>query len=204
MKKIINKIALIVLVFLSTSAFSQGGGYWNFQWSMGFPTGDTKDFVSKASLRGFAVEGRGFVTDQLLIGGRVAWNVFYDNLGNVTQQVNETTVVNGYSQKYLNAMPLMLTGHYEFNQTGSSVLPYIGVGLGTYYMQSRDFVGIYYVQENDWHFGFYPEVGVVIPLGGSTSNTGLNAAVQYNMAAKTKNAAAQSWIGLNIGITYIF
>jgi len=204
MKKIINKIALIGLIFLSTSAFSQGGGYWNFQWSLGFPTGNTKDFVSKASLRGFGLEGRGFVTDQLLVGGRIAWNVFYEDYGNITQQVNETTVITGYTQKYLNAMPLMVTGHYEFNQHGGSVLPYVGVGLGTYYMQSRDFVGIYYTQENDWHFGFYPEVGVVVPLGGSTSNTGLNAAVQYNMAAKTKNAAAQSWIGLNIGITYIF
>lgn len=204
MKKIINKIAVVVLIFISTSAFPQGGGYWNFQWNIGFPTGDTKDFVSKTSLRGFGIEGRGFVTDQLLVGGRIAWNVFYEDYGNILQQVSETSFIYGYTQKYLNAMPLMLTGHYEFNQSGGSVLPYVGIGLGTYYMQSRSFVGIYYAQENVWHFGFYPEVGVVVPLGGSTSNTGLNAAVQYNMAAKTKDNPGQSWVGLNIGITYIF
>jgi hypothetical protein len=204
MKKNIKKIALIGLVFLSTSAFSQSGGYWNFQWNIGFPLGDTKDYVSKASLRGFGLEGRGFVTDQMLVGGRIAWNVFYEDYGNIIQQINETSVIYGYTQKYLNAMPLMVTGHYEFNQYGGSVLPYVGLGLGTYYMQSRSFVGIYYVQDNVWHFGFYPEVGVIVPLGGSSSNTGLNAAVQYNMAAKTKDSPGQSWIGLNLGITYIF
>jgi hypothetical protein len=203
MKKIINKIALIILLFASTSVFSQGGGYWNFQWNMGFPVGGTTDFISQPSFRGFGLEGRGFVTDQLLVGGRIAWNVFYQDDEFTTRQVNETTVLHGYSQKYMNAVPLMVTGHYEFNQTGGSVLPYVGVGIGTYYIQTRDFVSIYYVEDNTWHFGFYPEVGIVVPLG-TNSNTGFNAAVQYNMAAKTSDSDAQNWIGVNIGFSYIF
>jgi len=98
-------------------------------------------------------------------------------------------------------MPIMVTGHYYFSQ--GSIMPYIGAGLGTYYIESRDFMGLYYTQGKDWHFGVAPEAGVVMYLG-SSSNTGINLNFKYNMAAKTKNEDAYSWLGINIGITYLF
>ncbi len=200
MKK--NKILLtgIFALLFAMSSFGQGGGIWNFDWSMGFPMGNTKDFIGAPSFRGFSIEGRGYVTDNIAIGGIGAWNVFYENKGWVTESIGNNKEVYGFKRKYLNVMPLMVTGDYYFSQGG--VQPYIGAGIGTYYIESRNFMGLYYVQGKDWHFGIAPEVGVVMPF--SSSNAGLNINFKYNMAAKTKNESSYSWLGINIGISYLF
>jgi hypothetical protein len=197
MKRIKRFTLLSFLVLLGFSSFAQGGGIWNFTWDIGFPVGSTSDFISQPSLRGFAIEGRGYVSDRLLIGGRGAWNTFYEDFGWVTTQTENLTI-NGYQRRYMNVVPIMITGHYEF---GRKVLPYIGLGIGTYYIETRDFKGQYYIRENAWHFGIYPEVGIVIPFN---RNTGVNINAKYNYAAKTKDTNEQSWISLGIGLSYMF
>lgn len=199
MKK--NRILLtsIFVVLIGLSSMAQGGGIWNFNWNMGFPMGDTKDFIGQPTFRGFSIEGRSFVTDNVTVGGLAAWNVFYENLGWVTDKTGDYASY-GYKRRYLNVLPLMVTSHYYFTQ--GSIQPYVGVGVGTYYIESRDFLGIYYVQGKDWHFGFAPEIGVVMPF--SNSNTGININFKYNMAAKTKNQPSYSWFGINVGISYLF
>jgi len=200
MKKIKIIAAFSLFMFMGTTSFAQGGGIWNFTWDIGFPVGSTTDFISQPSVRGFAIEGRGYVTDRFLVGGRAAWNTFYKNLGWVTN-VKDNYTIHGYQRKYMNVIPLMVTGHYEIGN--GMVLPYVGFGLGTYYIENRNYMGIYYTQEKAWHFGVYPEVGIVIPFG-SNSNVGANINAKYNYAAKTKDTSAQSWISLGIGISYIF
>lgn len=199
----INKILLTfaLVTSLSFSSLAQGGGIWNFTWDIAFPTGSTSEFIGATSLRGFALDGRGYVTDRVLIGGHIAWNTFYENNGWVTESNESGTItVYGYERRYLNAMPIMATVHYEFGNR--SVLPYAGFGIGTYYTNERDYMGIYYTQDQVWHFGVYPEVGIVIPFG--SGNTGIDINAKYNYAAKTSEADAQSWISLGIGFSYIF
>ncbi len=200
MKK--NRILLTGLfaILFSISTFGQGGGVWNFDWNMGFPMGELKDFTDQPSFRGFSIEGQGYVTDNVTIGGFLGWNVFYENLGYVTIDYGNTTKIYGYERRYLNAMPLLATAHYYFTQSG--IQPYIGVGVGTYYIESRDFMGVYYEQGKDWHFGFAPEAGLVLPFG--SGNAGMHVGFKYNVAAKTKDEQAYSWLGVNIGISYLF
>ncbi len=166
---------------MSFSSMAQGGGIWNFNWNMGFPIGSTKDFISSPSFRGFSIEGRGFVTDKITVGGIGAWSVFYENLEWSLQEQNTTTTY-GYKRRYLNIMPLMVTAHYYFSQ--GQIQPYIGTGIGPYYIESRDFMGLYYIQGKEWHFGIAPEVGIIMPFG--SSNAGVNVNFKYNYAAKTK------------------
>jgi len=45
-------------------------------------------------------------------------------------------------------------------------------------------------------------VGVVMPFG--SGNTGMNINFKYNMALKTKNNPSYSWLGINVGISYLF
>lgn len=200
MKKINIILSSVFVVLFSLSSFSQGGGVWNFDWNVGFSLGETADFISTPSGRGFSIDGRGFVTDNITVGGIVGWNTFYENDGFVTVDYGSGVTLNGYKRKYINVLPIMINAHYYFAQT--TVMPYAGVGVGTMYAERRDFMGIYYVQEKDWHFAVAPEVGIVFPFGGS--NSGINANVKYNYAAKTKDTQAVSFLSVNIGISYVF
>ncbi len=200
--KMIKKIylAAIIILLSSTAAFSQGSGIWNFQWDMGIGVGNTADFVGAYSVRGFALEGRGYVSENVTLGGRWAWDVFYENYGWTTQKSEDgTTSLYGYSRHYMNAMPIMATMHYTFNS--SKIIPYIGFGIGTYYLETRNMLGIYYTQQKAWHFGLAPEAGVIIPFG-QTSNWGLNVNFRFNWAAKTKDTDQQTWINPSVGFSY--
>jgi hypothetical protein len=198
MKKIKTIIISAVFLLSGMTLFAQGGGMMNFQYDMGFGLGNTKDFVDAPSFRGFSLEGRGFVSEHLTIGGRWGWQTFYKDMGKVTR-TNDTYTITGYNKRYINAMPLMATVHYYF--TTSKVYSYIGLGIGTYYLNIRDQMGIYYVPNNTWRFGLSPDVGVVIPLGHSI---GATANFRYNYAAKTKDKPTESWIGIGVGLTYTF
>lgn len=200
MKK--NKIVLssVFVILFSLSSFSQGGGVWNFDWNVGFTLGETNDFVSEPSFRGFSVDGRGFVSNNITVGGIVGWNTFYENFDFTTESVGENATIHGYKRRYINTMPIMVNAHYYFAQ--STIMPYAGIGIGTMYVDARDFMGIYYVEDEAWHFAVAPEVGIVLPFGGG--NTGLNANVKYNMAAKTKDTPSYSFLSINIGISYVF
>ena len=200
MKKKNILLTTVFAILFGMSSFAQGGGIWNFDWNMGFTMGETKDFISAPSFRGFSIDGRGFVTDNLTVGGIVGWNTFYESKGDVTIDVGNTGAVHGYNRRYINALPIMINTHYYFAQ--STVMPYVGFGLGTMYVEDRDFLGIYYVQNEAWHFAIAPELGVVVPFG--SGNTGLNANVKYNWAAKTSDTPSYSFISVNVGISYVF
>lgn len=193
-------LSTLFALFFGLGSFAQGGGIWNFDWNIGFGTGETANFVSAPSFRGFSIEGRGFVTDKITLGGFAGWNTFYESEGNITRDFGQTGTVNGYNRKYINAFPVLVTAHYYFAQT--TVMPYAGIGVGGMYAESRDFMGIYYIQDKDWHFALAPEVGIVLPFGNS--NSGIHAGVKYNWGAKTRNTDAISYMTLNIGISYIF
>lgn len=211
--KNIKKYIVALMVLFGTMATSglmaQHSGIWHFQYDMGIPLGNTKDFTDAFSPRGFSLEGQGYVTENISVGGRIAWNVYYKDLG--WQLMHYTLEADGgnksegdvyaYRKHYLNIMPLMATAHYTFNS--DRLIPYVGLGVGTYYIEARRQTGIYIVSMDKWHFGLAPEAGVVIPFG-QTSNWGLNLNVRYNWAAKTQDTETQSWINTSVGISYFW
>ena len=200
MKK--NKFILtsVFVVLFGFSSFSQGGGVWNFDYSMGFTMGETKDFISAPSFRGLSIDGRGFVTNSLTVGSSISWNTFYESDGTVTNDIGNTGVINGYNRKYINTMPLMVNSHYYFAQT--TIMPYAGISVGTMYIDERNYMGIYYIQNNAWHFALAPELGIIYPFGNG--NTGINANIKYNWAAQTKDTPTYSYLTFNIGLSYVF
>jgi len=198
MKKIKTIIISAIFLFTGMTASAQGGGIWNFQWDMGFGMGNTQDFINASSFRGASIEGRGFVTDNITVGGRFGWQTFYKDYGKVTR-TDGTATITGYNKKYINAMPLMATVHYYFST--ENVYSYVGLGIGTYYIDIRDQMGIYYIPDRTWRFGLSPDIGVVIPFG---SNVGFTANIRYNYAAKTRDSDSQSWIGIGLGLSYTF
>jgi opacity protein-like surface antigen len=203
MKKI---ILTAVIVAVSFGAYAQS--MFGIHWDIGLPMGEMKsDYLGKASFRGFGLEGRWFVTDNLTVGRSFDWQVFYEEEGpdTFTEDVdfnNEGSTpvtVYGRKYKYVNALPIMVTGYYHFGEDGD-IRPYIGTGLGVSNMIQRTDLGLFTDENNTWNFALAPEIGVLIPLSFSTAIT---AGATYNLAFKSGNSLNYSWLTFKIGFAFM-
>jgi hypothetical protein len=61
-------------------------------------------------------------------------------------------------------------------------------------------VGLFTVQNNNWHFGFYPEVGVFIPV---SFDMGINVAAKYNYAVGASDSIDYTYLALSVGFTWL-
>ncbi len=194
-----KKIFFITLfILLTVSGFSQSSSLWSLTYNMSFPMNDTKDFISKSSFRGIGVDGRGYVTDYLTVGGSISWNVFYEKIDKLTV-TEENITLTGTQYRYINTCPIFVNTHYYYGN-GDKITPYAGIGVGTYYVYQRQDVGLYAFSDKSWHFGLNPEIGVMIPTGGGVS---IMVNVKYNYGFKTKNYDPISYFGINVGLAWI-
>lgn len=171
------------------------------------PMGNTKDFISDYSWKGFSFEGRSFTNRNWSFGGSFGWNIFDQKLYETVdiEEENLGTTVTGTQIRYTNSFPLLLTGHYHFGKRRDSFRPFIGAGIGTYYILQRFEIGVYQWEVSNWHFGVAPEIGTLLALSRTTS---LMISVKYNYAfsaGKTVYGSTdntQSYLGVNIGLAF--
>lgn len=205
-KAINNKIEIMkryiyligVFTILSTGAFAQG--MFSVSYDIGLPIGSTSDFISQASFRGFGLEGRGFITDNLSYGGSFSWAVFYEEVG--PEEWNEdgdSRTVYGKQYRYINSFPLMATMHYYFGEWDATRF-YAGGGIGAQKIDQRNDVGIYTDNSKKWRFGVAPELGVLIPVSFSSS---LNLAVKYQFATRVGDNDPVSYLSFKIGLAFM-
>ncbi len=196
LKKYITIIAVVSFV-----AFNAQAQEWDWatsiNYSFGLPTADLKDFTDNTSFRGIIFEAKNFRSEQLSIGFSLGWQVFKDRLeGTFSQEGQDIT---GTQVRYVNTLPIMVTGHYHLGDPGG-VRPYVGAGVGTVHSLQRTDVGLFTVSNNNWHFGFYPEVGVFIPV---SFDMGINLAAKYNYAIGTSDSFDYSYLALSLGFTWL-
>lgn len=196
MKRYIYIIGFLIL--FSTGAFAQG--MFSISYDIGVPVGGTTDFISATSFRGFGVEGRGFITDNLSYGGSFNWAVFYEELGPDEWNVEgESRTAYGKQFRNINSFPLMATMHYYFGEWDATRL-YAGAGIGAQKIDERTDIGLYTFNTKKWRFGFAPEVGVLIPVN---FNSSINLSVKYQYAVKVGDAAAVSYLNFKIGLAFM-
>ena len=165
MKKYIYIIGIFIL--MSSGAFAQG--MFGISYDIGVPVGGTSDFIGAPSFRGFGVEGRGFITDNLSYGGSFSWAVFYEEFGpEEWNEEGDSRTGYGKQYRYINSFPLMATMHYYFGEWDATRL-YAGGGIGAQKIDQRTDVGLYTDTNHQWTFGFAPEIGVLIPINFNSS-----------------------------------
>ena len=196
MRKYIYLIAVFTII--STGAFAQG--MFSISYDIGLTLGGTSEYISQPSFRGFGLEGRGFITDNLSYGGAFSWAVFYEEVGpeEWTREGEDGTVY-GKQYRYINSFPLMATMHYYFGEWNSTRL-YAGGGIGANIVNQRTDVGIYVVKDEKWRFGLAPEVGVLIPIN---FNSSLNLSAKYQYAVKAGDSDAVSYLSFKIGFAFM-
>jgi opacity protein-like surface antigen len=169
-------------------------------YNMGFTSGNTKDFIEKASFRGFGFEYRRVIKNIWSVGFSVDWQRFYESLGKQTVDFNESTLY-GSQFNYINSVPLMVTGHYYFMGVDDDLITFVGSGIGTYYNELYTDIGSARFYSDSWQFGLAPEAGLIYNVG---YEVGISAAVRYNYGFETSSLDAQSYWTIRVGIAWLF
>ncbi len=165
---------------------------------MSFGLGETGDYISKPSFRGLSFDGRGFLTDQISLGGYFSWTTFFEERANDIY-TDGTATLTGTQYRYINAFPILLQGHYYLGTDEYEPRFYFGAGLGTYKMIQRTDIGVWSIEENHWHFGMSPEVGLLYPVGMSSQ---LNINLKYHWVLGVDDSLDYSWLGVSIGFAW--
>jgi outer membrane protein len=195
MKKFIALVIFCSLVSV-TSVFSQAENHFAINYDISFGTGDLGDFISAPSFRGASMEYRYAVSNNILVGMDLAWNVFYEQR-DYDSYTSGTKTLSGVQYRYQNEVPLLVTADYVF-MTDKEFQPFIGLGIGTIYTERVTEMGIWYIEENPWQFAMKPEAGFLYNM---SMGTALKFAVKYN-AGFGGDLGTQGFITISTGLAF--
>ena len=193
-----KNIIILLLVLLMVSA-SSGQDLVSLSYQTAVPMSSTSDFIEKTSFRGFGMEWRQFVQSDISAGIAFNWNVFHQVRSELAERGN--IQISGTQNRTLNILPLLVTGHYYMAKRGTT-RAYAGLAAGAFFVKNRLDIGVFSFNDDSWHFGVAPEIGLEIPI--SLDTAGL-ISIKYDYAFKSGDKEAQSYVGINFGIgTYVF
>ena len=190
-------LIILITVIGSVSAVAQSN-HFSIQYSMGVGTGDLGDFTNKFSFRGAQIEWRKFIDPTVAVGIDVGWNTFFEAMP-IETYTQGTASLTGKQYRYQNSFPMMAAGNYYFNPD-QKLRPFVGLGLGTIYSVRDTQMYVYSIEQDAWHFGMAPQVGILYELGFSTR---LYLGLKYNIGFTSGDfEATQSYMALNVGFAF--
>ncbi len=191
MKKYI--IALSVL-FLALTVNAQEV-IWKLTYDVGIPFADTKEFTDQASWRGLTMDVDRFIGDNLAIGLGFSWSTFVEKEPDSYYE-REKLLLHGTQVRYNNNIPL--TAKIAYYKPVSNLDIFGSLGVGTVWQETRREIGTFAFVGSYWQFALVPELGVLIPAGG----TNVTARVRYVSGFKTDSAPALSYLSFGLGLAW--
>ncbi|MDY0075816.1 MAG: hypothetical protein RBR87_00955 [Bacteroidales bacterium] len=196
MKKImINKLLLAFGLLLS--GFVSAQNFTSIQYTVGVPFGDLKDHTSNLSGRGLTFQFQTEIEPAITVGINLGYSVFYERKA-YDSYSQGTATLTGVQYRYNNMFPMMVNAHYAFGTR--TIMPYLGLGVGTLYNMRSTQMGLYSVKENNWHFLLSPELGFMVDL---SADIGIKINAIYDNAFKTREMDAFGNLRLNIGFIFM-
>ena len=201
--------ALCLLVFLAVPigrAHAQKQYVGTISYTMAQPSGDASDFANNFSWLGFTVEGDWFLRPNISAGFISGWQEIYKETTGDSYTFNNGTITGARTYRHIGSLPVLARARYWTGTPGDRAHAFVGLGAGTYWMKQTVDAGIYTADENHWHFGVAPEVGVLVKTGYDIGWT-LNARYNYPFASGGylgANNPSKSWSywGFGIGVSY--
>ncbi len=194
MKKIFLAV-LLTLIITATQVNAQES-LFSIQYSVGFGTGDLKDFNSAASFRGMSFEYRYMMQPAYSVGFETSYNLFYDKMDYATY-TKGTISVSGIQYRYTHAVPVLAAFDYYLKPDGE-INPFVGLGIGTLYTYRDLDMGMFTLENDVWQFALRPQVGVLV----STSFADLIVAAKYFNGFKANDTDGQSYFTINVGLVF--
>jgi len=189
-----KKLPLIFFILFSINAFSQSMHGVTYSTALGI--GETGDYISRLSWRGFTIDGKYFINDNMTLGWTTGWQTLYEPVsGSFT---DGTRTMTGTQYRYLNILPVQMTYNFFFNEDGE-IQPFLGLGVGTYWIERKTNMGLFSSTSDNWHFGLSPEVGVLFPVNIQSN---FYVTVRYNHAFPSNDSITYSYLGFNVGFLW--
>lgn len=160
--KIIGIFLLAGLATVATQSPSHAQEWYGMAtWNISVPDGDTKDFISETSYRGFGLDFRREFRPKSTIGIMASWEIFHERT-NESITIGSATIT-GSQDRYINSFPIMLGWHRYFGNEGGT-RPYIGINGGGFILIQTLRIGLAEWEEDSWEWGAMPEAGFIFPL----------------------------------------
>jgi len=173
------KFIIAAIAVLSCTSFAQEL-LTNISWNMGLPVNKTEEYLNDVSYRGFSISGRRFIDKQNSIGFATGWNIFDEKINEPIniQREQGSGVISGTQIRTINSFPLLVGFHHHFGRSDDMRL-FLGINAGTYYILQRLEMGVFIIDNDNWHFGLAPEAGLIIPVSDDGTGIQLNARFNY-------------------------
>ncbi|MFZ5570241.1 MAG: hypothetical protein ACOZF0_07545 [Thermodesulfobacteriota bacterium] len=194
-------LTAVMLLLLSTGSAFAKDGLFHVTYSLAQPSGAMTDVVEDKSYRGIEFGYRKFAKRNISFGIMSGWNSFEDRYSNVFEIQNGH--IYGTKRTYLNAFPIMVNGHYYIGGHGPRF--YMGLNAGTINIRKDVYLGIYTVDEGNWHWAMAPEIGFIYPFKGHGMPwriTSLFLNAKYNYAFRVGDTIDYTYWGLNLGFSF--
>jgi outer membrane protein len=193
-----KKIFFVVLLsgIITATQLKAQENLYSIQYSMGFATGDLKDFNSSASFRGMGFEYRYMMQPAIGVGFETGYNLFYDRLDYATY-TQGTQSLSGIQYRYTHAVPVLAAFDY-YLKPDTQFNPFVGLGVGTLYTYRDLDMGMFTLESDVWQFALRPQIGVLI----TTPSADLIVAAKYFSGFKANDTEGQQYFSLNIGLVF--
>jgi len=191
------KTAIIISLLAIGPACGFAQSNFMISYPIGFPMGNLHDYVGSTSFRGINMEFNKIVAPNQTVGLETGWNVFYQHVDKKVYTEGSQSIT-GVQYRYTNAVPIIAGGKFYF-ESKKSIHPYVGVGLGTLYVDRTTDFGIYRINTDAWQFCIRPEAGIEARAGSAES---FFIGVKYYWAFNTSDLDAQPYLTLNVGFRF--
>lgn len=199
-KYIIAVIALVSCTSLAQEVLT------SVTWNVGIPVSKLNQYTTGVSYRGFTLQARRFYGRENSIGISLGWNIFDEKS---TEPINldygqASGTISGTQVRTVNSFPI-LVGFDRFFGKQNDIRTFIGLNTGVYYILQRLNIGVYQIDNDNWHFGIAPEAGFNIPIEGES---GLLVGARYNYAFDSGTALGgaennfYSFWEINLGLSF--
>ena len=201
-KQSILYLTMIVVLFFGASSTRAREDWFLLTWDIQIPVGDTRDFISDTGWRGFGLESRSFVTDNLNTGFVIGWHNFYEKTGDTTTQIDNVTI-SGTQVRYIDFIPILVAANFHFFDRSYRIRPYVGAKGGVYWVKQRVEIGFVDVIINkNWHLGAAPEAGFTF-LTGAMDLYGIVSG-DYTYILSREDSIDYTYWSVSLGFVYVF
>jgi hypothetical protein len=193
-----KKIFFVVLLtgIITATQLQAQDSFYSIQYSMGFATGNLKEFNESASFRGMSFEYRYMMQPAIGVGLETGYNLFYDRLDYATY-TQGTQSLSGIQYRYTHAVPVLAAFDY-YLKPDTQFNPFVGLGVGTLYTYRDLDMGMFTLESDVWQFALRPQIGVLI----STQSADLIVAAKYFSGFKANDTEGQQFFTINVGLVF--